>query len=101
MIDIAVEKLITFAEAARLRPPTRAGRQTHPATLHRWRQRGCRGIMLEAIRVGSTWYTSVEAMQRFVDRLTVDANPDAVMEPPHRPSGDAKSADAVLSRLGF
>lgn len=38
------------------------------STLHRWRARGAGGVKLEAIRVGSVWYTSRDACIRFMQR---------------------------------
>jgi hypothetical protein len=42
----------------------------HPRTIHNWIRRGVRGIRLDAVRVGSRWWTSVEALHRFVEALT-------------------------------
>jgi hypothetical protein len=96
MIEIATEQLLTLAAAARLRPPTRAGRPTHPSTLARWALRGIRGHHLEVLRIGGTLYTSAEALQRFADRLT---NEGAI------PTGGVAlapdAADRELARRGF
>lgn len=99
MIDIRSEQLITFTQAARLRPPSRAGRPTHPATIGRWARRGVRGHHLEAIRLGGTWYTSVEALQRFANLLSGGpASSESV--PPHVQQR-ATDVDAELDRLGI
>jgi hypothetical protein len=68
-IDIHSEKVVTFAEAARLLPRRRAGRKPHISTLYRWSSRGLRGVTLEIIQIGGTACTSREALQRFFDRL--------------------------------
>jgi hypothetical protein len=65
MIDLANEHLVTFSQAARLRPPGRLGRPTHTSTVYRWYSRGLRGH-----RLGGTLYTSCEALQRFAERLS-------------------------------
>lgn len=70
MIDITKEKLITLVEAAALLPSSRRGKKTHFVTLARWRKHGSRGVRLECVRVGGSWMTSIEAVQRFVDRLS-------------------------------
>lgn len=80
MIQISTEQLITLAQAARLRPGSRRGRPTHPSTVYRWAVRGIRGVRLEIIRIGGMTYTSVEALQRFADRLTVGG--DRSLAPP-------------------
>ena len=95
MIDIATETVLTLAAAARLRPPSRRGRPTHPSTLARWALRGLRGTRLEVIRIGGQMYTSVEAIQRFAERLT------AVGEVPVTPKRQADATDRELARRGF
>ena len=97
MIDIRTEQLITFAQAARLRPAGRLGRPTSPSTVYRWATRGLHGCRLEAIRVGGRSFTSVEAVQRFAERLTAGS-----VAPQHgTPSSRrAELAAEVLARLG-
>ena len=69
MISIDKEKLVTFAQAAKL-VPSRTGRTLHVTTIHRWASAaGARGVRLESVLVGGTRMTTVEAVQRFVDRL--------------------------------
>jgi hypothetical protein len=70
LIDIANERVVSFAEATSHLPRRRKGRKPHVATIYRWGQRGCRGVVLETIQVGGTRCTSVEALQRFFDRLS-------------------------------
>lgn len=45
------------------------GKRVHISACYRWIQRGVRGIKLEALRIGGTMYTSVEALERFGLRL--------------------------------
>ncbi len=68
-IDIRSETLLTFPEAAKLRPGRR-----HLSTLHRWRLRGVRGIKLETALIGGRRYTSEEALDRFHARTTTAAD---------------------------
>ena len=72
MIDIGVEKVVTLTEAAKLDclPARRAGKRPHVATMFRWVTTGVGGVKLEALRVGGTLCTSIEAIQRFCERLT-------------------------------
>ncbi len=69
MIDITSETILTLADAAKSLPK-RSGRRIHTSTVYRWSQRGCRGIRLETAQLGGSRVTSVEALQRFVERLT-------------------------------
>jgi hypothetical protein len=63
------ETLLTLQAAAASLP----GRP-HISTLHRWRLRGVRCVRLEPCLVGGTRYTSREALQRFVDAITIAAD---------------------------
>jgi hypothetical protein len=100
VIDISKESLITLSQAARLRPPGRAGRPTHPSTPYRWATRGIRGHRLEIIRLGGVAYTSREALQRFAERLTADAaGPPAPPPEPDRRAAEAAAAE--LDRRGL
>ncbi len=69
-IELSQETVVTLSQATRLVPILRGRNQICPATVYRWASRGVRGIKLETIRVGGTLCTSVEAIQRFCDRLT-------------------------------
>ncbi len=63
MIDLAAETLLTIEKAAeRL--------LVSQSTLTRWITKGSNGVRLEAVKVGSRWRTSEEAVQRFSDSLT-------------------------------
>lgn len=41
----------------------------HPTTIYRWATRGVSGVRLESLRVGGRFYTSSEAIDRFLGRL--------------------------------
>jgi hypothetical protein len=70
MIDISTETVVSLTEATRHLPQRRAGKRPNVATIYRWTNEGCRGVRLEYVMVGATRCTSVEALQRFFDRLT-------------------------------
>src|SRR4051812_22483214 len=70
-IDISQEALIPFTQAAAHLPRRRRGRKAAVSTLHRWATRGLRGVVLETLQVGGTKCTSLAALQRFFDRLSV------------------------------
>ena len=70
MIDLAAEEVVSLAAATKHLPKRRGGKRPHVSTLYRWATVGVHGVKLEVIRVGSTWCTSLEALQRFCDRCT-------------------------------
>src|SRR5262245_4960003 len=76
-IDISCEQPIPFSQAAAHVPRRRQGRKTSVATIHRWATVGLRGIRLEALQVGGTRCTTVQALQRFFDRLSAVCVVDA------------------------
>jgi len=76
MISIT-EQIIPFKQVGDYAPTARG--RVHPSTARRWAN-GCRAadgstIKLETIRVGASTMTSVEALQRFFDRLTGTPDP--------------------------
>ena len=61
-MSILAENLISLCDACSAFP----GRKISLATLHRWRLRGCRGVVLETAVVGGSRFTSREAIARFL-----------------------------------
>ena len=102
MIDISTEQLLTLPQAARVRPHGRLGRPTHPSTVYRWISRGARGVagvvQLEGVRIGGSWYTSREALQRFAEALTNGSTETVRGDTPRQRAADA---DEELRRLGI
>ncbi|WP_410001163.1 DUF1580 domain-containing protein [Stieleria sp. JC731] len=83
-IDVFNEEVVSFAEAAKRLPKIRNGKKLHLSTLFRWAQAGKIAndgmrVRLETIQVGGTRCTSLEALQRFFDRLTGEVE---VITPP-------------------
>lgn len=70
MIDLASETVVTLTQATHHLPKRRRGKRPATQTIYRWAQRGCRGVRLETIQVGGTKCTSLEALQRFCERLS-------------------------------
>jgi hypothetical protein len=77
MIDSISEQLLSLANAANLLPARRRGRKPHVSTLYRWATAGCRGVVLETIRIGGTRCTTPEALQRFFESLSTTTNSSA------------------------
>jgi len=85
-IDVFSETVLTLSEAAKRLPRVRRGKKIHVSSLYRWIMGGRRSrdgmvVRLETVKVGGTTCTSLEALQRFFDRLTGDAT---VLTPPIR-----------------
>jgi hypothetical protein len=83
-IDVFQEQVITLKEASKRLPKINDGKAPNVAAIHRWANRGVRRadksvVRLETIKVGRVLCTSLEALQRFFDRLTGDK---AVVSPP-------------------
>jgi hypothetical protein len=73
-IDITHERLITIEQAAQMLPG-RDGGTVHRLTALRWtRPPGLRGVILESVLAGPRRCTSVEALSRFLERVTLAAN---------------------------
>jgi hypothetical protein len=102
MIDLSHESVVSLTDATKHLPQRRGGRAVHVATLYRWAQRGVRGVRLEILQVGGTKCTSLEALQRFFERLGAAANGET---PRTRTSSQRKrateKADSELAAAGW
>jgi hypothetical protein len=65
MIDLKKETLERLAKACRRLP-----NPPSPVTLWRWRTKGVNNVRLECIRCGKYWYTTREAIERFLAAQT-------------------------------
>ena len=87
MIRLAEEKTMTIDEAA-------AFARKYPQTIRKWTKVGYRGIVLETQPLGGEILTSLEAIQRFSDRIAaLDA------EPAKRPTETQARAAAARKRI--
>ena len=100
MVDIATERVVSLTEATRFLPKRRGGRKVHVSTLYRWSQLGCRGVALETLQVGGTLCTSVEALQRFCEALSVGSGQPALRTSRQRRAA-IKRAERELDRAGI
>jgi hypothetical protein len=105
---LLTETLVTFLEAARRLPPGRRGRPVSSSCVYRWTRDGIRGpdgqrVCLEAVRIGGRWLTSLEAMQRFAERLTpqLDAGPAPAPRSPAARQRASERAEKLLEKEGF
>jgi len=98
MIEPLTEKILTFAEVAKMLPKLRAGRPLSPCTVWRWNSTGVRGHKLETCKVGGVTCTSLEAVRRFFAR--VNGRDPAGPTPAQRRKA-AKRAAKKLDNLGI
>jgi hypothetical protein len=103
MNDILSETTMGLAEAGRRLPPSRSGRPPRLSTLLRWVLHGTKApdgsiVRLEAIRLGSRWITSMEALRRWADRLTPTFG-DQQPIPPRFPGQRRRAAERAGKRL--
>ncbi len=102
MIDSTCETLIALADVPAHLPNRRGGRRPHVSCIYRWVQRGCRGIKLEAIQIGGTCCTSLEALQRFFERLTAARNGEpASARTAKQRHAAIESANQELAKAGW
>lgn len=100
-IDLQKETLLKLSEAAERLPGRRGGRCCLP-TVWRWCLEGCRAkdgtrVYLEYVRVGNTRITSVEALGRFLTRLTEADRRGAQPKPRRRrPAAFSPERQAVI-----
>jgi hypothetical protein len=102
-IIVAEETTFPLAETPKHIPPRRGGRKLHQATAFRWAKHGVRGVKLETIRIGGTLCTSVEALQRFFERLSATDGPSEAAPSIRTPAARARAiakAEAELAKLG-
>lgn len=74
-IDPLQEQVLSLSDAAKTLPRTSRGKHRHVTTLYRWTSTGCRGVVLESIQIGASRYTSLEALGRFFEALSLHTGP--------------------------
>jgi hypothetical protein len=101
MIDIANEQMISLRDVPKHVPTRPNGKRIHISAGYRWAMHGIRGVQLESIRIGGTTFTSVEALQRFAERLTQQAFPETPLTPKSRQRAIESAASRVAQELGL
>lgn len=74
MVNIVNERPITLFQAAALLPGNQ-GKPLSYTTVYRWATSGRKNVLLETMWMGGKRITSLEAIQRFMERLTTEASP--------------------------
>jgi hypothetical protein len=97
-IDLATEHVVSLNDGAKFVPPCRDGKPCHPTRLLRAIVRGD----LEGLKFGPRgWATSIEAIQRWGERLADAAQPaPAQARTPRQRRRDYEKAEADLDRRG-
>jgi hypothetical protein len=100
-IDIRSEEIFSLTAATKLPcfRNRRAGKRINVSTIWRWATVGVRGVKLETIMAGGSRATSLEAVERFFEALTVQADAPATPQPPRRTAGRRKQIEAAERRL--
>lgn len=96
---ILTETTLTITEAAKTGFP----RPVHKATIWRWILKGCRlpnkeRLRLEAVRIGSQYVTSREAISRFITAQT-EARFVTDTPTPRTPTQRARASDRASKKL--
>jgi hypothetical protein len=97
MIDVESETLVQFPDARSAFP---GDRRISLATLHRWRQKGVRGVKLETKLIGGFRYTSREAIARFIEAQNADDVPCAPAITPAQRRRQSEAARQELVKIG-
>lgn len=90
MIDFREEEVVSLAKAAKQLPGRVEGKSLHVGSIHRWANRGRRGVVLETIMVGGRRCTSMEALDRFFRRLTAGDERRSEAAPRARTAGPTR-----------
>jgi hypothetical protein len=101
MIEVATERLVALSKVGYHLPSRSTGQPVHVSTVYRWCTAGVRGVRLERVTIGGSTYTSVEAIQRFAERLTAGGAPQ--LHPAHMHSAHAERVARLVEhrlRLG-
>ena len=97
MIDLSSENVFPVNEAPKHIP----GRPSQ-ASVWRWVLKGIGGIKLESILIGGRRLTSTEAIQRFADARTAQANGEPIpSRTPKQRERDIAAAERETSAAGF
>jgi hypothetical protein len=95
MPSLLSENLIHLSDVAK-RVPAGRGKRLHTSTVFRWTREGVRGpsgekIRLESLKVGKYWFTSNEALERFItatNNVPQPAAPDVLTQTQRKRASD-------------
>ena len=101
-IDLHTERLLPLKDLPDYLAARGFGKRVAMRVVKRWVRQGCHGVCLEAVVVDRVMFTSVGAVQRWVDRQTaanglLPVTPPAQTAPPATPVGDALTVEHETS----
>ncbi len=100
-VNLKTETIIdALRQVPSLLGPGRNGRPRHKSFIIRAIKKGLNGRRLEALRVGSSWITSVEAVQRWLVAQTDGLVAETARSTTDRGKSE-EQAHRELGRLGF
>lgn len=100
MIDINQERTFPLNVVRDRAPRKQHGRKLDLGTIYRWVTRGVKGERLEVLYVGGQIYTSMEALQRFFERVTARRLGKGTSEPmPSTPTARRRHTERVRREL--
>lgn len=96
------EKLLSLSALAARLPGHRGKPTVNPSTIFRWITRGVRTaggevVRLEAVRLGTSWRTSLEAITRFSAKLTCASLASGAPPDPRPPTPKQRSRAATCA----
>jgi Protein of unknown function (DUF1580) len=101
-IDLKTETIIDVVrQAPQYLGSGRNGKPVHKSFLIRAIKKGVNGHRLEALRIGSRWISSIEALQRWAESQTPDLASGPAGKPAVNRRKAAEQAGRELDRLGF
>ena len=100
-IDIRSEEIFSLTAATKLPcfRNRRGGKRINVSTIWRWATVGVRGVKLETIMAGGSRATSLEAVERFFETLTLQAEPQAISPAQHQTRQRKKQIKLAEQRL--
>lgn len=101
--DLLQERLIPLVAVPNHLPSGPGFRKIHVNTAIRWANPRRNGVVLESLKIGGRRFTSLEALERFVEALNAPVVQPGTQQPvrsPSRREREAERAGAALERLG-
>lgn len=99
MIDLETETLLTLDQARHLPVLQKDGKAPHIVTIYGWTTHGLGGVVLETRQVGGSRRTSREAVNRWIERRSLQREPGRPT--PSERSAQSTRTAAVLAAAGI
>jgi hypothetical protein len=99
MIDCANETVIFLSEVPGRLPRRRDGKKISLQTVYRWSLSGCKHTVLESVQIGGRRATSLEALNRFFERLSHKHDNGDAASPRRTPIQRQRQSEAAADAL--